>query len=389
MPSKRELSLPEVEGLASRQAHADIPDGLFEREVGREGFFGPVTHFYHRNAPTSFDSVTGSIMPRAFDPFPTASGASSPWSVAPLFVSATCSVRFWAVEQAMSGLVRNSDGDDLIFVQDGCGDLYCDFGHLAIETGDYILLPRGTMWRLDVSERCLIMLTESIGGAYTLPDWGGIGRHAPFDFGVFDRPVMDDLFKRQQGPGKWDLVVKRGGRFGTISYSYNPLDALGWKGDLFPVRLNVRDIRPLMSHRLHLPPSAHTTFVGNRFVICTFAPRPIETDAGAMRLPFYHDNVDFDELLLSHRGPIDSRGGAIPQGGITFHPMGFTHGPHPDVMGNMFDQNFKEMNSYLVMIDSLDPFEVNEVAASKSSEISNYQNSWGRSREMLAPDLNT
>jgi len=80
--------------------------------------------------------------------------------------------------------------------------------------------------------------------------------------------------------------------------SYNPLDAVGWHGNLHPVRINVKDLRPLMSHRFHVPPSAHTTFVANRFVVCTFAPRPFESDPGAIKVPFFHNNDDYDEVLF-------------------------------------------------------------------------------------------
>ena len=94
------------------------------------------------------------------------------------------------------------------------------------------------------------------------------------------------------------VIVKRRGKTSVITYPFNPLDTIGWHGDLCVVRINWRDIRPLMSHRYHLPPSAHTTFVANRFVVCTFTPRPIETDEGALKVPFFHNNDDFDEVLL-------------------------------------------------------------------------------------------
>ena len=44
---KKYISFPRVEGLASRQAHCDLPKGTYEREFGRDGFFGPSTHLYH------------------------------------------------------------------------------------------------------------------------------------------------------------------------------------------------------------------------------------------------------------------------------------------------------------------------------------------------------
>ena len=114
----------------------------------------------------------------------------------------------------------------------------------------------------------------------------------------------------------------------TVTYPYNPLDAVGWHGDLAPVRLNVADLRPVASHRYHLPPSVHTTFSRDRFVVCTFAPRPFETDPGALKVPFFHNNDDFDEVLFYHAGDFFSRD-HIEAGMMTFHPVGLHPRPAP------------------------------------------------------------
>src|SRR3546814_13289338 len=101
---------------------------------------------------------------------------------------------------------------------------------------------------------------------------------------MLDYPRLDDAFRAQAlRPGAWRVQIKRRQQISTVTYPFNPLDAVGWHGSLMPVRINVKDIRPLMSHRYHLPPSAHTTFVAQRFVICTFVPRPFETDPGAIK----------------------------------------------------------------------------------------------------------
>jgi homogentisate 1,2-dioxygenase len=62
-------------------------------------------------------------------------------------------------------------------------------------------------------------------------------------------------------PREWEVRIKVEGEFSKIVYPFNPIDVIGWKGDLTAWKLNMRDIRPVMSHRAHLPPSAHTTFV--------------------------------------------------------------------------------------------------------------------------------
>jgi homogentisate 1,2-dioxygenase len=148
---------------------------------------------------------------------------------------------------------------------------------------------------------------------------------------------------------------------------------VGWHGDLAPVRLNVRDIRPLTSPRFHLPPSAHTTFVANRFVVCTFVPRPFETDPGAIKVPFFHNNDDFDEVIFYHRGDFFSRDNIRP-GMLTFHPCGFTHGPHPKALEAMFTPKKAGTDEYAVMLDARDPLDVG--AAAKGAEWDGYADSW-------------
>ena len=122
---------------------------------------------------------------------------------------------------------------------------------------------------------------------------------------MLDTPSIDAAFVAQQATtGRWKVEVKRRNALSTMTYPFNPLDAVGWHGDLSVVRINVRDIRPLMSHRYHLPPSAHTTFLADRFVVCTFVPRPFETDPGALKVPFFHNNDDYDEVHLLPRGQL-------------------------------------------------------------------------------------
>ena len=42
-----------AQGVHSRQAHADLPEGTYEREISKEGFFGPAAFLHHRRPPTS------------------------------------------------------------------------------------------------------------------------------------------------------------------------------------------------------------------------------------------------------------------------------------------------------------------------------------------------
>ena len=370
--SRRWISLPRSEGETSRQAHADLPAGTFERELGKEGFFGPASHMYHRHPPTGWSAWEGPLKPRAFD-LEKLAPAATLWDAPLVLGNAHVKLRYWRADKAMDFLARNADGDELIFIHSGKGDLFCDYGHLSVRAGDYVVLPRGTMWRLDCDAPVEALLIEATGGSYRLPEKGLVGQHAIFDPGVLEQPRIDDAFRAQQTETSWQVRIKRRDRISTVTYPFNPLDAVGWHGDLTPVRLNVADIRPLMSHRYHLPPSAHTTFVAERFVVCTFTPRPFESDPGALKVPFFHNNDDFDEVIFYHAGNFFSRDNIRP-GMVTFHPCGFTHGPHPKALAGMLAPKRAATDEYAVMLDARDALDVGTLPA--GVEFAGYVDSW-------------
>ncbi len=363
-----------AQGQHSRQAHADMPEGTYEREISKEGFFGPAAFFHHRRPPTGWTNFEGPLRPRAFDLAALNETSSSPWSAPKVLSNAAVEIRFWKLAGPMPALARNADGDQLLFIHQGRGDLFCDYGRIAFEPGDYLYLPRGTMWRLAPSDPAAILMVQATNAHFTLPDRGLLGPHAVFDPAILDTPVMDEVFAAHQAEaGEFKVQVKKRGEVSTVTFAYNPLDAVGWHGDLAPARLNVRSIRPVASHRYHLPPSVHTTFASDRFVVCTFAPRPFETDPGALKVPFFHNNDDFDEVLFYHAGDFFSRDN-IDAGTLTFHPSGFTHGPHPKALKNMLVQPRAATDEYAVMIDTRDPLDVGEGAAAVENPA--YVDSW-------------
>lgn len=362
-----------VKGEASRQAHADFPAGTYEREISKEGFFGPAAFMHHTHPPTGWSSFEGPLRPRAFNLAALNEAQASPWLAPRVLSNKSTEVRFWKLEAAMPALARNADGDQLLFIHSGTGSLFCDYGHLAYEAGDYIMLPRGTMWRLEPKGANEVLMIEATNTHYTLPDKGLVGPHAIFDPALLDAPELDDTFRAQQGEVETAVHIKKRGDVSVATFPFNPLDVTGWHGELAPVRINVRHIRPLMSHRYHVPPSAHTTFLSDRFVVCTFAPRPFETDPGALKVPFFHNNDDYDEVLFYHAGDFFSRDN-IDAGMMTLHPSGFTHGPHPKALKNMLEQTKAATNEYAVMIDTRDPLDVHDEA--HSVEWAGYVDSW-------------
>jgi homogentisate 1,2-dioxygenase len=375
------VHIPMRAGIVSRQAHADIPPGTYEREVGREGFGGPATHFYHRHAPTAWLRWEGPHRPRAYDLNGVLDG-SGPGMHCPLDAPLVASnahmrLRCWKPRTQMHHLARNADGDELMFVHEGGGHLYCDYGHLLLRDGDYVVIPRGTAWRFEPTSTSFLLLLEATGDSFQLPDRGLLGEHALFDQGVLDVPQLDDEFQAQQqaaGSGReWAVRIQARHRMSTLIYPHNPLDAVGWKGTLAPVRLNWRDIRPILSARYHVPPTAHTTFVTQRMAVCTFCPRPVESDPGALKVPFFHSNDDCDELVFLHAGQFFSRDGMGP-GMLTFHPAGFPHGPHPAAYQASLTKPRTELHEVAINIDTRDPLDI--APGMDSCERQGHADSW-------------
>lgn len=376
---RQPITFPKGEGIFNRQAHCDIPSGLYEHEHGREGFFGAASHRLHSHRPTDWSAWDGPLRPHCLDLNKLAGYAACPLAAHPVMGNASTQVRWWrAPAGKMQHLVRNGDGDDLLFVHAGAGELFCDYGHLGFGDGDYLLLPRGTAWRIESAQPVEMLLVEATDDYFQLPDRGIVGRHALFDAAVLETPKIDDAFKDQYSEHETTVRIKRRGAVSVVTFPFNPLDCVGWHGDCVPVRLNWRDIREMLSDRYHLPPTAHATFLGKTVVVCTFAPRPLESDPGVLKVPFFHSNVEFDEFIFYHRGNFFSRDN-ISAGMCTLHPAGFAHGPHPKAFALAEASNNGERRStdeVAVMIDTR--FAVDLAAMPPGVENLDYVDSWKR-----------
>jgi homogentisate 1,2-dioxygenase len=372
------LMAMESKGRVARQTHVGIPEGLVEEEHGRAAFAGPVSHLYRTASPTSWLGVDGPLRPVAFDLNRlTPADAEDPegWRLA-LLSNADLRVSISRRRTPMPFAYRNADADEVVYVHSGAGVLQTDYGPLDYAAEDYLVIPKGTAHRFVPDGResfCYVI--ESVAGV-ELPDFGLMGRHAVVDPKVLvtPEPYAEPPADWDGGPeARWRLKVKRLGEWTTFSYGHNPFTAVGWAGDLAPYRLHTGDLRPVTSPRYHLPPSVHTTFRCGGFDIATFVPRPFETDPEAMRVPFFHANVDNDEVIFYSRGDFFSRKG-IGQGWITLHPQGAQHGPQP---GAAERAAAKEMTDEVaVMIECVRPLSVSQEA--KPAEDPAYTTSWAR-----------
>ena len=368
-----------IRGTTSRQAHVGLPPGTVEEEHGRAGFYGPASHLYRLHPPTAWSSVEGPAAHVAYDTGLLVDADDDLWPTL-LLGNDQVSIGIQRYHSGRPEFLRDADGDLLYFVHQGTGLLRTEYGPLRYREGDYLVVPRGTTYRFEVDGPTVLLAVEAFRSRYSLPDRGLLGRHALFDPAIIEVPEAEAVDEA----GDFTVVVKRDGHDTTVHYPFHPCDVVGWKGDVAPMRLNIDDIRPVTSPRFHLPPSAHSTWVADGFVVCTFVPRPLEEDPDALRLPFFHRNVDYDEVIFYHRGEFFSRAG-IGEGMVTFHPFGLHHGPQPGARRRDAEaaaaaappSNGSERrmaNEHAVMIDARQPLTPGPGAA--RLEVAGYVASW-------------
>jgi homogentisate 1,2-dioxygenase len=283
------------------------------------------------------------------------------------------SLYFSTHAETMSYFVRNADGDEVKFVHQGTGRFETDYGTVSYEPGDYVVIPKGTTYRTHVDTGPSLFLIIETPEAITVPDRGPLGQHALFDKGVLVAPELGTLNPPESEGRQWEVYIKRQGDRTRVVYPFYPMDVVGWKGDLWVAKLNVRDFRPVTSPRYHLPPSVHGTFQAGGCLVSTFVPRPLESDPEALRVPFYHRNTDYDEVLFYHQGEFFSRAGVEP-GMLTLHPQGIHHGPQPQAV--QASKGKTHTSEVAVMIESKTPFTVRPEL--EAIEIKDYALSWSQ-----------
>lgn len=349
-------------GTFAKQAHVHIPEGLYEEEHGRKGFFGRVSHLYHRRPPVGWTNIEGPLKPRCLPNIFSADAEKLLLSNRDVAISAL------SLQKSPEHYTRNGDFDELLFIHEGAGVVETVYGHLEYRSGDYLLLPRGTTYKIFPREKTRLLKIES-ASEFEEPSRGLLGPNALYDEGV---KVTPQAACGSEKAGEYKVRIKRRGEFTTVTYPYNPLDVEGWKGTVYPWKLSIYDYRPIMSHRYHIPPSGHTTFVAKNFVVCSFVERPLEDEKhGVLKVPFYHSNIDYDEVLFYHGGDFFSRDG-IGAGAMTFHPQGIHHGPHPKAFERGSERTHTD--EYAVMVDARNPLDMSEWF--QSEQKSDYWKSW-------------
>lgn len=321
-----------VQGRISHQAHARVPEGTYEEHHGRQGFAGEVSQLYHAHPTTDWLRVEGPIRPRGIQltEVPTADEHDVRALPTPLMFNDDLTLSVSRRRLPMPYYLRNADGDTLLLTQSGSGTLVTDYGSLAYGPLEYLVIPKGTNYRVvpDEGSEHVTYVVET-REPITLPDRGLLGHFLPFDRGVLDVPRLDadiTVPTAQNADGEWEVLVKRGGELSSIFHAFDPADVEGWTGTLAPFRLRLTDIRPVTAERLEVPPIIHATFQAGDNCIATMAPRPTQTGEDAAGAQPYHRNVDYDEVFVP-LGTADGPGAGPTPGLASITPGGMNHGP--------------------------------------------------------------
>lgn len=277
------------------------------------------------------------------------------------------------INKPMRNYYRNGDGDELLFIHYGSGVIETMFGTITYRKGDYIIIPIGTIYRVipDGNEETKALFVEAFSQITTPKryrnEFGQLLEHSPFCERDIRGPEFLDTFDEK---GEFEVLTKTRGWLHAHVLNHHPLDVVGWDGYLYPWVFNIEDFEPITG-RVHQPPPVHQTFEGHNFVVCSFVPRLFDYHPEAIPAPYYHSNVNSDELLYYVEGNFMSRKG-IKKESITLHPSSIPHGPHPGTTEASIGK--KETLELAVMIDTFKPLKV--VKQAKSIEDEKYMYSW-------------
>ncbi|RDU35810.1 homogentisate 1,2-dioxygenase [Neobacillus piezotolerans] len=275
------------------------------------------------------------------------------------------------VDKPMESYYRNGDGDEMLFIHHGSGKLQTMFGTLSYRRGDYLAIPIGTIYRLIPESDTKILFIESYS-QLTTPrryrnEYGQLLEHSPFCERDLRGPETLETYSEK---GEFEVMTKTRGFLHQHILGHHPFDVVGWDGYLYPWAFNIEDFEPITG-RIHQPPPVHQTFEGHNFVVCSFVPRLYDYHPEAIPAPYFHSNVNSDEMLYYVEGNFMSRKG-IKEGSISLHPSGIPHGPHPGKTEASIGK--KETLELAVMIDTFRPLRIFKPAG--EIEDKGYMYSW-------------
>lgn len=358
----------------------------YEQLMGNLGFAGLQSLLYTVRRPTAVRSIgTAWSMPLEGDGQPhlrmrhfrshrlEAGGPSATRDRVPLLFNADITLSLARPTAADPWLWRNARADEVVYVTRGSGVLESQFGNLAYREGDYLVVPRGIIWRLvpDAGVEQIHLVIETPGFIRTPKRYrnaqGQLLEHSPYC--ERDIRAPSELVVRDE-PGECEVMTKTGSTVERVVMDHHPFDTVGWDGCYYPWAFSIHDFEPIVG-RLHQPPPVHQTFEADRFVVCSFVPRLYDFHPQAVPAPYSHSNVMTDEVIYYGNDEFMSRAG-IETGSITLHPDGLPHGPQPGRTEASIGQVRTE--ELAVMIDTFAP--LHAARGLGACEDTDYGSSW-------------
>ena len=376
-------------GLLPHKRHTQFrkPDGKLysEQLFSTEGFSNDSSLLYHNYPPTQIIKIDKpvNVQPviaeekmlqhRSFEGFKVKPEKDFLHSRKPILINNDCHIILAAPQLSMgSYFYKNADADEMIFVHEGSGVLKTMYGNIDFAYGDYLIIPRGTIYQIHfATESNRLLIIESFSPIRYpkkyLSKYGQLLEHSPY----CERDIrVPENLQTHDEQGDFLIKIKKKGIMYGIHYAHHPFDVVGWDGCCYPYAFSIHDFEPITG-RIHQPPPIHQTFEANNFVICSFVPRLFDYHPEAIPAPYNHSNIDSDEVLYYVAGDFMSRK-HVTRGMINLHPAGIPHGPHPGALQKSIGA--KQTNELAVMIDTFHPLQLTVTALEIENE--GYVMSW-------------
>ncbi len=383
MPLYKQVGLiPEKRHIIFRQPNGEL---YHEELIDTEGFSGVSSLVYHVNLPTRVKekgmpysvrpevAIEDNLQNRSYMSYKAPHIIDYLESRKTLFFNDDMSIAVAApIEGTLNYFYKNADADELIFIHEGNGVLKTMYGNIDFAYGDYLIIPRGTVYQINFTTKANRLLIVESHGAIETPEryrnkHGQYMENSPFCERDFKTPQNMETHDEE---GNFLIKIKKRGLIYPYIYETHPFDLIGWDGCCYPYAFSIFNFEPITG-RIHMPPPIHQNFQGKNFVICSFVPRLYDYHPQAIPAPYHHSNVDSDELLYYVDGDFMSRNN-IQKGQITLHPGGLPHGPHPGAVERSIGKT--ATNELAVMIDPFNPVKITKEAM--ELEVADYYQSW-------------
>ncbi len=375
-------TIPHKRHTQYRKPNGDL---YAEQLFSTEGFSDDYSLLYHCYPPTQIIKTEPQVdvsprvaeekmlKHRSFEGFKVPPAKDYLQSRVPVLVNSDCHIVLASPQQSMKEYYyKNTDADEMIFVHEGSGKVHTQYGELPFGYGDYIVLPRGTIYQIEFNDTAnRLFIVESFTPLRFpkryMSRFGQLMEHSPYCERDI-RPPQD--LKTIDEKGDYLIKAKKKGMLYGLHYGTHPFDVIGWDGCCYPYIFSIHDFEPITG-RVHQPPPVHQTFETNAFVVCSFVPRLFDYHPMAIPAPYNHSNIDSDEVIYYVDGEFMSRKN-VTKGMITLHPAGIPHGPHPGAVQKSIGA--KETKELAVMVDTFRPLMLTKQAL--DIENTDYVMSW-------------